>query len=401
MNFTTSKIEEISNKFGILLDVKTFEPEKPKKDTKERNQLLLTDKRTREICKIFKKRITQFINFHLGKNAHYEKKAFIELLIHMGLEQNFAESGSKIFKEEKGSCPNADTLLYHLKKYSSIKELQRAYETLFEIIWEMTRRANVFDIRKRVDVAIDYTEWFYYGNRKAPMIVGKMPERGTDKCYKFITINIVDSGKRFTLLALPKSALDSTEKLLTKLIFYARKRVKINKIYLDRGFFDSKSISVLNGFGLKWLIPGQMNYAIRRAMELSPAPSVITGFQMKNSRFNLIIAKDKNGEKRVFATNIHFESTDVNLLERLFLLYSKRWGIETSYRVKKHSFRAKTTSKNYHIRLFYFLFSVLMYNLWILADILIWLHLFGFIGEDHKVTAKLFGAILISIDPGG
>jgi putative transposase len=83
------------------------------------------------------------------------------------------------------------------------------------------------------------------------------------------------------------------------------------------------------------------------------------------------------------------------------MLYSKRWGIETSYRVKKHSFRAKTTSKNYYIRLFYFLFSVLMYNLWILCDILIWLHLFGFIGEDHKITSKFFGTILIIIDPGG
>ena len=103
----------------------------------------------------------------------------------------------------------------------------------------------------------------------------------------------------------------------------------------------------------------------------------------------------------MFATNRDYNPNDVDLLERLFLLYSKRWGIETSYRVKKYAFRGKTTSKNYMIRLFYFMFSVLLYNLWILADLLIWMHLHGSIGVKHLVTSKYFGTLLMSIDPGG
>lgn len=233
------------------------------------------------------------------------------------------------------------------------------------------------------------------------MVVGKQPERGANSCYKFATINIVESGKRFTLLALPVSALDDKERILSTLLLYAMKRVKINKVYLDRGFFDSKSIGVLNNLGLRWLIPGQRNFAIRRAMDIAPAPSVISGFPMKNVRFNLIVANDREGVKRVFATNLTFNENDPKLIERLFLLYSKRWGIETSYRVKKHSYRPKTTSKNYIIRLFYFLFSVLLYNLWILADVLIWLHLYGVVGDDHLVTSKYFGTMLMVIDPGG
>jgi len=42
-----------------------------------------------------------------------------------------------------------------------------------------------------------------------------------------------------------------------------------------------------------------------------------------------------------------------------------------------------------------------MYNLWILADVLIWLHLFGFVGEGHKLTSKYFSTVLMAIDPGG
>ena len=111
---------------------------------------------------------------------------------------------------------------------------------------------------------------------------------------------------------------------------------------------------------------------------------------MADVKFNMVIVNDEEGNKRAFATNEEFDENDVNLAERLFILYGKRWGIETSYKVKKQSFLAKTTSKNYLIRIFYFLFSVLMYNLWLLADILIWLSLFGFVKEDHLITSKYF-----------
>jgi len=39
------------------------------------------------------------------------------------------------------------------------------------------------------------------------------------------------------------------------------------------------------------------------------------------------------------------------------------------------------------------------YNLWILADILLWLALFGVVKENPLVTSKLFGTILYTIDP--
>ena len=400
LDFTANKIAEVSEKFGIIFDIKIFEPEKPRRETKERNQFLQKNKTTREICKIFKKRLSPFINLHLKPNTIYTKNQFINLIIHLALHQDFAENGSKTFRIERGSSPDGDTLLYHLKKYSNIAELQKMFITLFEIIWEMARRANIIDPRKPVDCAIDFTNWHFYGNRKAPMVVGMQPDRGTDRCYRFATINIVESGKRFTLLAIPVSGLDTKDKILSKLLNYATKRIKINKIYLDRGFFDSKSIATLNRHGIKWLMPGHMNYAIRRTMNVMPTPSIVKNFKMKNTTFNLVI-DEKDGEKRVFATNLTFSENDTKIIDRLFQLYSKRWGIETSYRVKKHSFRPKTTSKNYKIRLFYFMFSVLLYNLWILADILIWLHLYGLVGENHILRSKYFGEMLKNIDPGG
>ncbi|UCD13142.1 MAG: hypothetical protein JSW60_06165, partial [Thermoplasmatales archaeon] len=82
------------------------------------------------------------------------------------------------------------------------------------------------------------------------------------------------------------------------------------------------------------------------------------------------------------------------------LTQEKAGEVESSYRVKKQ-YLPKTTSKNYMIRLFYFMFAVLLYNLWILADILIWLALFGIVGADHLIASKYFGTVLYTIDPGG
>ncbi len=406
LEFAAKKIEEISEKFGILLDIKTLEPEKPQKETKERNQYLQRNDKTKEVCRLFNKRFSPFINLNLKNNALYKKHQFLDLLIHMGMTRDFAENGSKTYKELRGmNSPDADTLLYHLKNYTDMKDLHRMFTTLFEIVWEMARKINLFDIRKHYDVAIDFTEWYFYGDRGTQMVVGKEPDRGTSKCYKFATINIVESGKRFTLLALPVGPFDTKEQILRKLLNYALERIKIQRLYIDRGFCDSNAIKVFNSLHLKYLMPATKISTVRDILKITSAPCIIKDFEMKDITFNLVIVEeeDNNGElaKRAFATNEEFEENDVGLTQRLFFLYGKRWGIETSYRVKKHSYLPKTTSKNYLIRLFYFMFSVLLYNLWILADILIWLALFGTVKEDHLITSKYFGTVLYTIDPGG
>jgi len=402
LNYAADKIEEVSEKFGILIDIKTFESEKPNKSTKIRNQYLQKNAKIKEICRLLKKRLSPFIKLNLNHNTIYTKNQFVDLIIHMGMTRDFAENGSKTFRELRTSIsPNADTLLYHLKNYNDFREIQQMYLTIFEIIWNMTKQSNIIDHHKRYDVAVDFTEWYFYGDRNSPMIVGKKPDRGTTKCYKFATINIVESGKRFTLLALPVGPFDSKEQILKKLLSFTQQRIRIKRIYADRGFFDSNSINVFRNFRLKFLIPCSANSRIKKLLEIMHAPSVIKDYAMENTFFNVVIVNDEEGNKRAFATNEMFDENDINLAERLFLLYGKRWGIETSYRVKKQSFLPKTTSKNYQIRIFYFLFSVLLYNLWLLADVLIWLALFGYVKEDHLITSKYFGTVLYTIDPGG
>jgi hypothetical protein len=290
LEFIVSKIEEISEKFGILFDIQTLDTKRFKKLTKKRNQDIQRRKNTKEVCKLIKKRFSPFIDFKLRHNTVYQKNQFIDLMLHMGMTRDFAENGSKTLNElriDKG--PNADTLLYHIKNHNDLREIQRMYLTLFEILWTMIKQSNTIDIQKTYDVAIDYTEWFYYGDRSTSMVVGKKPERGTSKCYKFATINIVESGKRFTLLALPVGPFDNKDRILQELLDYTVKRIKIRRIYADRGFFDSNSIKIFNKYHLKYLMPCTHYSTVRKALELMSAPSVVKDFEMNYITFNMVI----------------------------------------------------------------------------------------------------------------
>ena len=391
IDYTAKKIVEIVDKFSIDLDV---EPviEKPKKKIAKSTIHHKKNKKSKELAKLLKKKIAPFLELNIGRNATYKKNDFLDLLIHMALTQDFAENGSKTLKEFRRFTPNADTLLYHLKKYDDIKELQRMFFILYEKLWELARQQNLFNPYRKYDIAIDFTDWLFYGDKTAPMVVGTKPKDGTDKCYRFATVNIVEADRRFTLLALPVGPFDRKEVILSKLLEYTKNKIRIRKVYADRGFFTAECVKVFNRLHVKFLMPCISYSTIINIMKVSPAPSVIKDFRIGDVPINVLIVEN-DGKKYAFASNEDWDENDVNLAEKVFKQYSKRWGIETSYRVKKHSFRPKTTSKNYLIRLFYFLFSVLMYNLWILLDIMICIILFGIKPSYHVITSKLFATI--------
>ncbi|MHA2010374.1 MAG: hypothetical protein ACW980_23930 [Promethearchaeota archaeon] len=66
-------------------------------------------------------------------------------------------------------------------------------------------------------------------------------------------------------------------------------------------------------------------------------------------------------------------------------------------------FRPRTTSKNYVVRLFYFLFSTCLYNLWVLANLFLGA-ISGRFFTKPVITAKMFGIMLYTFqnwDDGG
>ncbi|MBU1201772.1 MAG: transposase [Nanoarchaeota archaeon] len=361
-------------------------------------------KELKKLCKLIKKSIYPFLDFKAHYTAKYDTKKFLDLLTHVAMNHDFTHNGSQTFRfVMKENTPASNTLLYHIRK-SDIQELRNNFKKAFEEIFKIAKRHNVFKKRK-LDVAIDLTDQLYYGNKNDFMVCETKPQKGTTHCFRFATINIVENGRRFTLLALPMHAFDEKYKIVNELINYAKSKISIRNVYVDRGFFNIKCIMTLEKQKVKWLMPAIRNRAIKKLMKEHNSPKVLEYLMGRKNfdqvKFKLVIVNDQEKIKRVFATNLKVTEDNAKIL---FQEYGKRWGIETSYRVKQ-DFKARTTSKKYVVRFFYFMFSACLYNLWILVNIMVGLAILKFIPKEPFITAKMFGVMLYTLcsylDPGG
>lgn len=237
--------------------------------------------------------------------------------------------------------------------------------------------------------------WFGIGDRNDPMVVGTKPQKGTTWAFRFATLTIIEDNCRLTIKAIPVSEITSKTDVVAELLNYAKERIKIGVVCIDRGFYSVEVLSTVEGMGLKYLIPAVNTPKIKWITRAKEPPQIIPytmGSKERQISTKLVIILDKNMEKRNFVTNLDIDRMHTRKLNEI---YSKRWGIEASYRVKK-DFRSKTTSKNYIIRLFYFLLSVCLYNLWEIVNII--LAVLDQVGSKIPIiTAKLFGTILFRV----
>ncbi len=338
-----------------------------------------------------KENLIHQLPIELKRNSIYTREDLLNLLLHMAITNDFAENGSKTFESLSGK-----TLLYHLRKLE-VEEVIESFDRIIDWTYNIARRVipEFFDMK--LDVAIDVTDWLYYGEWY-DYVIGTQPKRGTHKAYKFMTICIVENGVRFTLKALPLKTMSERYKVFEDLLRFALERIKINRIYLDRGFYDLEYIRILRRLGLNFIIQAQKSIGIRKVIVENKDKKVIIvkDYEIVRKRkpvgrekVNLFIVPHRVNEDDVscFVTSLDVdcESKALEYAE----LFRKRWGIETSFRVEG-DFRPRTTSRNISVRVFYFLFSVAMYNLWILLNLCVGLKFKGKIPEKPIITAKMF-----------
>ncbi|MBU2634457.1 MAG: hypothetical protein KJ674_04395 [Nanoarchaeota archaeon] len=392
LGIIAERILSIATQNKVILDLEII-----KKKIRENNN---KRKRIKEATKLVKKLIYPQIDIKIKENGKFTTKDLLDVLVHIAQTHDFCNNGSLTFKElnQDKEAPHGNTLLYHFRKLKSLDQLKISFETVFDVIFNFAKR-NYKELRRRkLDIAIDIHKIPYYGNKNDPYVAEGKYERGTTHFYVFITCSIVVAGKRFTLDALPIHKLDSLEDLVNKIIKRAKSKINIDKVFLDREFDKPNIINVLKKNRVKFIMPKIRSKTVKAWMRKSEncKARVIKDFEIGKNKavVNLILVDDKESIKRAFITNFDIP---FQLTHYLYSWYSKRWGIETSYRNMDHDFKPRTTSKNYCIRLFYFLFTVCLYNLWVLVNICISLTLYGRVLEKPIITAKLFSIVLYKV----
>jgi putative transposase len=265
-----------------------------------------------------------------------------------------------------------------------------------EEIFRFAEKTNAFN-RRKLDVAVDFHDIPFWGDESNPMLVRTPKEQGTTFAYRFATISIVEKNCKFTLISIPVSPLDKLKNIVDYLVGYAQSIIPIDTVYLDRGFYTNEVINVLKDHNVKFLMVAVRNQRIKRLIRENSHGTVIDYKMDRGTTFKIVITEKENA-KHAFVTNLNLGYK--RRFSALYELYGRRWNIETSYRILDHDFKARTTSKRYVVRLFYFLFCVFLYNLWILSNILLISLMLKYIPDKPIITAKYFGKVFVIVDPG-
>ena len=402
----TQKIIAIATNKGIILDLNIV-----KTEIKKHNKKVEERKKLREATKLVKKLIYPQIDIKIKENGKFTTKDLLDVLVHVAYSHDFCNNGSNTFKElyPDAKTPSGDTLLYHFGKLKARDQVEETFKRIFDVIFKFSKKNYKLLNSRKVNIAYDIHKIPYYGNKNDPFVTEGKHGRGTTHFYQFLTCSIVVAGKRFTLDALPVHKFDTIEQLIDKSLKRVKKKVRIDQAYFDRGFDKPKIINVIKSHKIKFIMPKIRNPLVKTWMRKSEEckARVIEDFEIGRGEdkavVNLILVDDEQEIKRAFITNFHIPP---QLAHYLYSWYSKRWGIETGYRQLDHDFKAKTTSKNYCIRLFYFLFSMCLYNLWVLVNICVCMAIYGRLCNKPVITSKLFAVVLYKakidyIDPGG
>ncbi|UOY10607.1 transposase [Methanonatronarchaeum sp. AMET6-2] len=406
---------------GIPADFRAFNPEQPDGDS-HRTKTRTKKREARNMLKGTRRWLYDDLYLKRNPNTKHEECSFWDLLVQMAIENEFTTEAADGFEDhvrdhqdnpptdddEERVTPSADTLLYHLHKFDE-DELEALFEHLMDMLCEIADRLGLFD--HPVDIAIDENTVPYYGDRSDDKITNIKKKGGTNYGYKFLTICIVGpSGERFKLGFAPITSDEEWREQAPNLIERAKEYATVKKVYADRAYYDARMVQAIEKTGVKYVIRAQRTpeskkmwaalQHMERDVDFKQGSSVARKkaapyVEMPTNRIVGPSISDDEGHMALI-TNIPLTQKSA---EQLFEAYRDRWGIETSYRVAG-GFRGKTTSKEFSVRLFYYMFSVLLYNVWVLTNAVVRDALDRSRKKSPPVTAKKVLRILRALHPG-
>lgn len=310
---------------------------------------------------ILTKHLPQLFCFEVKPNSVYGKMDYISLLVKASILNSYAEGTGNVSRKlllGEGSLPTGETALSYFKAIDRF-ELQSMVGIVIEDQLCELKKIGLLD--KPVPIAFDWHDQMFYGDyENTDMVNGTKPKQGSSYAYEYMTASILVDGRRLTVSLIP---IKSREHLLSY-VEYALAQIrnmgiKVKYLLFDGGFSSVSLPIYLQKHGYRYILHFTPNRLTKR-MNLKDGESSM--YPCGAELFKLVRADDpETNIKYLFATNMNCKS------KRLLKRYKLRWGVETSYR-KHNEFLARTTSKNYVVRLLYYSVAVCIYNCWCILN---------------------------------
>ena len=379
-------------------------------------------------------------------NRVYEDEQILDLFSDACLTQGSAHSEGEAgwFLNENDTCDDS-TFLRVIKQFAtpenedvpvSVQELQiedivaftelyreelmKAFETATENILTTIRHEEPFDDR-HVVAAVDFTHVPYHvwpwidkdeqipKAEYPPMVSGYKDDGEIKHGYTFATITIVGNDVPIILGIEPvkersewepaDAPADSKGEVVDVLLETAQQYVDLDEVLLDRGFYSNEVYARIHERELVYTTPvpkyeddyeAIKNIQRRDGVDAAvkhEVPFAVDGERHHTAEFLYVPAteEDAEGNYAVFVTNRDHVSPDE--ITHVTNSFSRRWDIENQYKSVK-SFLPKTSSTDYRVRLFSFVFASVLYNLWRLTDYLVKVGMNRPVRSSPVVTAR-------------
>ncbi|GAA0466163.1 hypothetical protein GCM10008985_23940 [Halococcus dombrowskii] len=371
--------------------------------------------KTREMVDELTSVVFPAVDFDRPDGAIYDDEELLLLETLLGVTGTAANGGAETYGDYVNPDPDLDDPFYEdgpsgETLLTAIKDLEP--DEITDMVNRgaarvLTRAKPHVEFERPVMIAIDMTYIAYYGERdEVVRVQGAPDDKSYDWCYKFATASVVGDNIQFTAAMLPIGDADDHDPdeysgedksyraggVVRRLVETVEERIRLSvrRVYADREFHAADVIDVLEQRDLFYVIPAKRDDRVKRFIarmddqvtvkDTYPMYGPVKGnpglTRVETTLVGLPPDEDRD-RIQTFLTNLAVNDEiglDRRQTRRRINRYSRRGGIETAYGGIKE-FAPWTTSKDYAVRLFHFGFAMLLYDMWLLVDLLVQLSL--------------------------
>lgn len=267
--------------------------------------------------------------------------------------------------------PTGNDLRYHLDKFEEMTMVEAQVNAALQ------SRLPSGIVNHRHRLAIDLHLLPYYGQpseAEAPHIYRSQAKAGTTSFWAYATVYVIRAHRRVILAIHAVRRGETMVAIITRLLdAMDTLAVKVERRYLDRGFYSVPVIRGLMALKIPFIIPairrgktggtralgrGQRSYHTdytrRRTVHGAVTCPMVVVCRYRNS------AQGKHGIQYLLYVVYRAKVAESQVHRH----YRDRFGIEPSYRLK-HQARIRSTTQNPVLRLLFVALAFILVNLWV------------------------------------
>jgi hypothetical protein len=246
---------------AYLADIDTREPvapDRPIGSESNENEDPITTQQLTDVTAQLRRHVANHFETERADNTRYPDTAFYDLQSHMGMTNTAAEQGTTLFADQttrQVGSPDGDTHLHTIKQFTR-SELREHFDDANQQIFEKLQQQEVQGLTDRhVTVAIDITNWEYYGDRAdAEMVLGTKSGDEHEWAYRFATLTVVGENVAFTPAMVPVEKRLTRSEIVHELVSTAQEYFRIGTVLADSEFSSVEVIHALEELGVEYLI---------------------------------------------------------------------------------------------------------------------------------------------------